>query len=461
MESILLSIGAWTLTLKGVLLYGLFVVVFLTLYTFVKKALWKGFALESAVEKTALSSLRKSLLWAALLTFVILSLHILKLDYLFARGDNFDINLRLVFNALLVFQFARIIDWLAVHVFINKFYSKRDDKVEEKNPRIENTSSASQIVKYILYTIVGIVLIKQLHLAKFVQLYPVTLPSGDTIYFGLSDILSAVLVLLFARLILWVVTQIFLYGLYRRNKIDVGAQYSINQLLKYVVYVIAFFIALDRLGINMTLVWGGAAALLVGVGLGLQQTFNDFFSGIVLLFERSVSVGDSIEVNGSVATVKKIGLRSSELETRGNMTVIVPNSQIVNEKVINWNHYDERTRFSVSVGVAYGSDTQKIKKILLNIAEDSHYVIAYPAPSVRLSSFGDSSLDFELIFFSRNYIIIEDIKSDLRFEIDKRFREENIEIPFPQRVVHVQRDEDLNSNPQSTPQKPHLKNQNS
>lgn len=441
MESILFTVGSWTLSVKVLLMYCVFVLLFFTVYSFVKKALWKGFALESAVDKSALSNLRITLLWAALLVFVIISLYILNIDYLFARAENFDVSIKLIFKALLIFQIARIIDWFAVNVFINKFYSQRDNTVENKDPRIENSSSASQIVKYILYTIVGIVLIKQLHLERFVQLYPVTLPGGDTIYFGLSDILSAVLVILFARLIIWVVTQIFLYGLYRRNKIDVGVQYSINQLLKYVVYVIAFFIALDRLGINMTLVWGGAAALLVGVGLGLQQTFNDFFSGIVLLFERSVSVGDSIELNNNVATVKKIGLRSSELATRGNMTIIVPNSQLVNEKVINWNHYDERTRFSVTVGVAYGSDAQKIKNILLSIADDNHYVIAFPAPTVRLINFGESSLDFELIFFSRNYMIIEDVKSDLRFEIDTRFRKEGISIPFPHRVIRIKKEE--------------------
>lgn len=444
-DSTLLQIGNWILTPKVLLMYALFVVVFFALYTLVKKELWKGMALESDVDSNQLSGLRKSLVWASILIFIILSLYILKIDYTFLRAENFDISIRLIFKAFLVFQVARIIDWFAVNVFINKYYSRRDTTttVEDKNLRPESKSSASQIVKYILYTIVGIVLIKQFHLEKYVQLYPVTLPGGETIYFGLSDILSAILVLLFARLIIWVITQIFLYGIYRRNKIDVGAQYSINQLLKYVVYVIAFFIALDRLGINMTLVWGGAAALLVGVGLGLQQTFNDFFSGIVLLFERSVSVGDSIDLNNTVATVKKIGLRSSELETRGNMTIIVPNSQLVNEKVINWNHYDEKTRFSVRVGAAYGSDTQKIKSILLDIAKENLYIVDIPAPSVRLTSFGDSSLDFELIFYSRNYIIIEDVKSDLRFEIDRRFREAKVSIPFPQRVVHVKRDDGL------------------
>ncbi len=450
MDKVLLQLGSWILSVNTLLAFVAFVIVFFILYTFIKKELWKRLSLDKYADKAAISRLRRYLYGAGVLIFIILSMLILRIDYVLFRAENFDVGIKLILQGFFVFQLARIIDWLAVNVFLNKYYAERDEQVEHeqlehgrRDIKSENTSSAAQIIKYILFVLVAIILIKQFHLEQYVQLYPVTLPSGEQIYFGVSDILSAGLVILFARLILWVITQIFLYSVYRRNKIDVGAQYAINQLLKYVVYLIAFFIALDRLGINMTLVWGGAAALLVGIGLGLQQTFNDFFSGLVLLFERSVSVGDSIEIDNSVTTVKKIGLRSSELQTRGNMTIIVPNSQLVNQQVINWNHYDERTRFSVKVGAAYGSDTQKIKDILLQIAKESIYILDFPPPSVRLTSFGDSSLDFELIFFSRNYMIIEDIKSDLRFEIDKKFRDAEVSIPFPQRVVHVRKDGEL------------------
>ncbi|MBT8189983.1 MAG: mechanosensitive ion channel, partial [Bacteroidia bacterium] len=190
-------------------------------------------------------------------------------------------------------------------------------------------------------------------------------------------------------------------------------------------------------GINMTLPLGGAAALLVGIGLGLQQTFNDFISGIVLLFERSVSVGDVLEFEGTVGTIKEIGLRSSIVETRENISLIVPNHLLVNNKVINWTHFSDKVRFEINIGVAYGSDAALVKKILLDIADQNPYVLQYPSPIVRLKQFGESSLDFTLYFFSRNYMVIEDIKSDIRLEINRMFNEFNITIPFPQRDVHM------------------------
>jgi small-conductance mechanosensitive channel len=258
----------------------------------------------------------------------------------------------------------------------------------------------------------------------------------------LSNILTALLTLLIARLIVWVVTQIILYNYYKREKINLGSQFAINQLLKYVIYVIAILIAITNLGVNPTLIWGGLAALLVGIGLGLQQTFNDFFSGIILLFERSVEIGDVLEVSGgTVGTVKRIGMRASLIETRANITIVVPNSKLVTEDVINWSHFDNKVRFNITVSVAYGSDTKMVRAILLEVAQENSYIIEYPAPFVRFTDFGDSGLYFELHFWSRNFIIIEDIKSDLRFNIDAAFREAGITIPFPQRDVWIRSSE--------------------
>lgn len=254
-----------------------------------------------------------------------------------------------------------------------------------------------------------------------------------------SDIFEAILILLFARLVVWGITKVILWNYYKRRDIDTGAQYAVNQLLQYVIYVIAFLFALSSLGVQMTVLWGGAAALLVGLGLGLQQTFNDFFSGIILLFERSVSVGDMVNIGGMIGTVKRIGIRASIVETRDSISVIVPNSKLVTDNVVNWSHLDAKVRFSINVGVAYGSDTALIKNILLKIASENIYVKKHPAPYVRFTNFGDSSLDFELLFYSRNFIVIEDVKSDLRFEIDKAFRENNIIIPFPQRDVWMKK----------------------
>ena len=190
----------------------------------------------------------------------------------------------------------------------------------------------------------------------------------------------------------------------------------------------------------MSILLGGAAALLVGIGLGLQQTFNDFVSGLVLLFERSVSVGDVLEVDGEVGTVREIGLRSTRMETRGNIDLLVPNHKLVNEKVTNWNHHTDKVRFHIKVGVAYGSDTAVVKDLLMKAVTENPYIIDYPVPFVRFEDFGESSLDFTLYFFSKNLLVIEDIKSDIRLEIDRLFREAGVVIPYPQRVVHTLKD---------------------
>ena len=171
----------------------------------------------------------------------------------------------------------------------------------------------------------------------------------------------------------------------------------------------------------------------MGVGLGLQQTFNDLTSGIILLFERSIEVGTVVDLGGTIGIVRKIGLRTSQVETRDNIIIIVPNSKLIVDQVVNWSHFDDKARFNVLVGVAYGSDTEKVKDLLLQVAKENAFVLDHPSPSVFFEGFGDSSLNFKLHFWSRNFMFIERVKSDIRFEIDRVFRVNEVTIPFPQR----------------------------
>jgi small-conductance mechanosensitive channel len=171
------------------------------------------------------------------------------------------------------------------------------------------------------------------------------------------------------------------------------------------------------------------------VGLGLQETFKDLFSGVILLFERRAEVGDVVEVDGLIGTVKRIGVRTSLVETRDNIVVIVPNSRLIVQHFVNWSHNDNKARFYIQVGVAYGSDTELVRQLLLDIARSNAEVIRHPAPFVRFVDFGNSSLDFQLHFWSHEFIRIEDVKSDMRFKIDQAFRENGVTIPFPQRDV--------------------------
>jgi len=378
------------------------------------------------------------------LTSLILISWLFKVSVELGTINEKSITILHLIKGLCILQAARLFDWTISNIFIHGYYSKRE-KLEELRIAARKTKDlksderkTSTVVQYIVYLIVFIVLLRSLNLDFEVFEYTY---KGQPISFKVTKIFVAILVLLLAKLIVSLITQIILYKVYLIREIDEGSQFAINQLLKYVIYVIAIITALDILGINMTLILGGAAALLVGIGLGLQQTFNDFISGIVLLFERSISVGDVVSINDKFGIVQKIGMRSSIVETRDNMTIVVPNSKLVNESVNNWSHYNPIVRFTVSTGVAYGSDTGLVKKLLLEATNNVPLVLRKPPAFVRFTDFGDSSLNFQILFFTRDHMVNEDIKSDIRFEIDRLFRENNIEIPFPQRDVWIRKNE--------------------
>lgn len=216
-----------------------------------------------------------------------------------------------------------------------------------------------------------------------------------------------------------------------------GRSKSLTQIFKYIIYLFGFTIAINSLGIDMNFIIGVFAALGLGIGFALQDVFKDLISGVIILFEGNVAVGDILEVDGLVGTVKEIKLRTSLIRTRDGIFIVVPNNRVVNEKVINWSTNTKITRFSVTVGVAYGSDVEKVKELLLLSASSHELISKRPVPSVFFNDFGDSALVFELHLWVLETWSIEIIKSDLRFTIDKLFRENQIQIPFPQRDVHL------------------------
>lgn len=249
-------------------------------------------------------------------------------------------------------------------------------------------------------------------------------------------LLITILILISVWIILRFIRRIFRRQ-EKRERIDVGTSRAIFLIIKYVFWTIAIILSLDTIGIKITFLLASSAALLVGVGLGLQQVFQDFISGIALIIEGSLKVGDVVQTqSGEVGKVKEINMRTSKLETRDNIILIVPNSKLINDVVINWSHIEKKTRFNVEVGVAYGSDVLLVKEILLACASKHKDIVNSPAPFVRFTEFSDSSLNFQLLFYTNETFRVEDVKSDLRFMIDAAFREKNIRIPFPQRDVH-------------------------
>ena len=250
-----------------------------------------------------------------------------------------------------------------------------------------------------------------------------------------SKFVIILLIILATKIVLWAIRK----ALFRKSKfrtIDTGTSYAIFQIIKYVLYVIAIGFILENIGIKVTLLLAGSAALLVGVGLGLQQTFNDIISGLILLTERSIKIDDVLEIDGDIVKIQSIGLRTSKALNRDDISIIIPNSLITTSKVINWSHQSQKARFKIDVGVAYGSDVDLVIKILEESAFEHPEVFNRELVEARLMNFGNSSLDFQLLFFSKNIFRIGKAKSDIRRIINKKFAKNNISIPFPQMDVH-------------------------
>lgn len=222
------------------------------------------------------------------------------------------------------------------------------------------------------------------------------------------------------------------------DKIDLKRRMSIYLIIKYFIWIISIVVFLDVIGVKLTVLLVGSTALLALLGLGLQNIFTDLVSGLFLLFEGTIKIGDILEVDGVVGRVKEINLRSTELITRDDMSIIMPNSRFIVEKVVNWSHDQEDVRFKVGVGVAYGSDAEKVEKILKKAMSEIKLISKKPVPFVRFVNFGESSIDFEMIFWSKDPFKIENTKSELRMKVYKMLGEEGMVIPFPQRDLHIQ-----------------------
>ncbi len=221
-----------------------------------------------------------------------------------------------------------------------------------------------------------------------------------------------------------------------KGQLDSGTVASLQTLLVYVVWAVFIILALALLGLNLTSLTVVAGGLSVGIGFGLQSILNNFISGLILLFGRSIQPGDILQLGDLWAEVKEVNIRATEIETFDRSTLLVPNSMLIGEQITNWTHRDRTVRRRITVGLAYGSDTQLAKRLLIEVAENHKFVYRLPKPFVRFSDFGESSLVFTLYFYSTidNGWMAE---SDLRFEIDRVFKENGIVISFPQRDLHL------------------------
>ncbi|MDE0185025.1 MAG: mechanosensitive ion channel [Candidatus Poribacteria bacterium] len=216
-----------------------------------------------------------------------------------------------------------------------------------------------------------------------------------------------------------------------------GTQATICRVLHYAIMCIGTFIALNQAGINLTGLAAITAVLMVGISLGLQNVTSNFISGLILLIERPVQVGDFVEVAGVQGKVRTIRGRSTTVDTLDNVSIIVPNTNFISENVTNWSFRDTKVRVHVSVGVSYGSDVDLVAETLLEAGRAHPEVLAHPEPRIQFLEFGDSSLNFDLLVWLRDASRQYFVRSDLNFAIVKAFRERDITIPFPQRDLHL------------------------
>nr|WP_321237107.1 mechanosensitive ion channel domain-containing protein [uncultured Psychroserpens sp.] len=257
---------------------------------------------------------------------------------------------------------------------------------------------------------------------------------GDKISISILDVLIVITAIFVTTLILRLVFKIITRHLSQEEKSNFNGVFG---YFRWLIYLVILLITLHSVGVNVTAIFAASAALLIGVGLALQTLFQDIITGVFILIDQSVHVGDIIEMEGKVGRVEEIKLRTTRAVTIDNKVLVIPNHMYLTNSLYNWTQNGTLTRESVSVSVAYGSDVQLVKKLLLQVANTHSAVISTPEPTVVFSNFGDSALEFKLIFTLADSFKAQFPKSDMRFEIDKLFREHNITIPFPQRDVHI------------------------
>lgn len=228
-----------------------------------------------------------------------------------------------------------------------------------------------------------------------------------------------------------------------RYNVDVGVRQAISTIVRYVIVILGLIVIIQSTGIDLSFLTVLAGALGVGIGFGLQNITNNFVSGIVILFERPIKVGDRIElvnpagetINGDVIS---ISARATTIITNDNIAIIVPNSNLTTSTLINWSYNDRKVRFNFTVGVHYKENPQVIKKLLMEVATQNEGVLNSPAPDVLFDEFADSSLNFILRVWTSRYTQKPlMLKSQLYYAIHKKFKENNIEIPYPQRDLHL------------------------
>lgn len=272
--------------------------------------------------------------------------------------------------------------------------------------------------------------------SKFTNFTSIELYANNdgTIMITIGFVIIVFIFFLLTHIILNIVKRLFIRNMLNGDKVKFTTVFSFS---KWLIYLIVLLVAFSTIGININAVLAASAGLLIGIGLALQTLFQDIISGVFILIDKTVHVGDIIELEGKVGRVEEIKLRTTRAVTIDNKVLVIPNHLYLTNSLYNWTQNGTNTRESVLVGVAYGSDVELVKKLLLQVALENENVLEFPEPLVLFTDFADSSLNFKLVVTIDNSFQAAIPKSELRFAIDKIFRANNISIPFPQRDIHV------------------------
>lgn len=375
---------------------------------------------------------------------------------------------RAIAQALAALAAALLVHWLTGrlwHRWLRPFLDRfAFSPIDPDNPEHEVTG-LNLFFRFTLFLVRGAVWFATL--AYLANLFPLTrrvsyrvvsslreglfdrsLPVGSRSY-SLLGLLTLVAVLLAMVIVASALTNLMRSRVLRATGISLAAQEAIAVLSKYTLLLLGTVVVLQLWGIDLSSIALIASGLGIGVGLGLQGLVKDFVSGLVLVFERPVQVGDFVDFGEVKGTVARIGSRSTEIRTLDSVSIIVPNSRFLESEVINWSHGNPVSRIRLPVGVAYSADPQAVRSALLEACQSNQEILTTPAPQVFFLGFGDNAFNFQLLVWiaqpSRQLVI----KSDLYFAIEACLRQHGIEIPFPQRDLHIRSDLPLELSPEA------------
>ena len=347
-------------------------------------------------------------------------------------GEGFTFTITEIIIPIVFLFIINLFGNLVRSILINKILSRY---VEDR----KTVLSIGNTTKYIILAIGVATVLAAIGFSSNSDLnYTLTYDSDDKPALRIFDVIRLVFLMTLLVFLSGKLKTIFVKQILSKYSDDIGVSQSIGTIIQYFFIIMGAFVVIQSSGINLGSLNVLAGALGVGIGFGLQNIANNFISGLIILFERPIKVGDRIEVGNVTGDVVKISSRASTVSTNDNISIIIPNSELINKQVINWSHNDRRIRYHVPVGVSYKEDPEFIRKIILEVADENKDVLKRPAPEVLFIGYGDSSIDFDLLVWTSSYIdkpII--LRSQLYYEIFKMFKEHKIEIPFPQRDLHL------------------------